>query len=38
VKLRRTRFGFRSAIVDIVSTFQKVSTKSDQAHRASTGS
>ena len=28
----RIRFGFLSAMVDIVSTFRKMSTKSDQAH------
>src|SRR4029453_7253339 len=31
VKLRRARFGFRSAMVDIVSTSRKMSTKPDQA-------
>jgi hypothetical protein len=31
VKLRRTRFGFRSAMLDIVSTSRKMSTKPDQA-------
>ena len=33
VKLRRARFGFRSAMVDIVSTFRKMSTKPDQAQK-----
>jgi hypothetical protein len=32
LKLRRVRFRFVSAIVDIVSAFRKVSTKPDQAH------
>jgi hypothetical protein len=32
VKLRRARFGCRSAMLDIVSTSRKMSTKADQAH------
>src|SRR5579864_2612632 len=33
VKLRRVRFAFLSAMVDIVFPFRKMSTKPDQAHR-----
>ena len=37
VKLRRVRRGLLSAMVDIVSTFRKMSTKADQAHTIGLG-